>query len=267
MILVEGVALDDLAVQAVHGKVHPRQLGVGVALLLAVEGDFVVCLLVSHFLDEVAGLHEHAGRAAGRVEHHAVVRFDDIDDHAHQRGRREELAAFLRAALRELVEEVFVDAAEDIAGGTPQGFAVEDFDDLSQQIGLEGGVAARQCPLEDFDLVLDALHGIVDGLADLGALRQRRQCLEARLLWKVDGGLALETEADQLLALRGRHLGRNVSSDLRQIILEAVVGMAQKDQAEHRHRIFGGGEFGIGAQLIGGLPELFFQMMQMGRHR
>jgi hypothetical protein len=219
--------------------------------------------LVAHVFDEVAGLHEHARRAAGRVQHQAVVWLDDVDDHAHQRRRREELAAFLCAAHGELVEEVFVDAAEHVAGGGLDGGAVEDLDQLGQQVGLEGRVAARQRALEHFVLGLDHVHGAVDHLAHVRALRQAGDAVEARRFGQVDGGLALEAEPYQRLTLGGRHLRRDVSLDLGQVGLETVVRVAQKDQAEHRHRVFGGGELGVGAQLVGGLPEFVFELLHV----
>ena len=52
--------------------------------------------------------------AAGRVEHAAVVRLDDVDDGLHQRDGREELAAVMRLLVGELGEEVLVDAAEHV---------------------------------------------------------------------------------------------------------------------------------------------------------
>ena len=45
------------------------------------------------FLNELRRLHEHAARAAGRIEHLAAVRFDDLDHQANNRTRSEKLAA------------------------------------------------------------------------------------------------------------------------------------------------------------------------------
>ena len=56
---------------------------------------------------------------------------------------------------------------------------------------------------------------------------------------------------------------RDVSFDLRQIDFEAVVGVAQEDEAEHRHGVFGGGELGVGAQLVGGFPEFVFELLDV----
>ena len=127
-----------------HHQVHARQFGIGVAFFLTVEGDGIVDHGVTDIFDEMAGLHEHARRAAGRIEHEAVIRLDDVNNHAHQRRWCEEFPALLRAAHGELVEEVFVNAPEHIAGGGLDGGAVENLDQFGQQIRLEGGIATRQ---------------------------------------------------------------------------------------------------------------------------
>ena len=65
--------------EAVHGEVHlaqPHRLG---RLLLAVDADLGAGVLLV-VLDEAGALHEHAARAAGRVEDAAVERLDDLDD-------------------------------------------------------------------------------------------------------------------------------------------------------------------------------------------
>ena len=222
------------------------------------EGDGIIGGAVAHMRDEVAGLHKHAGRAAGGVEHQAVVGLDEVDDGAHQRRRREELAALLRAGHRELVQEVFVDAAEHVAGGGADRGAVEDLHQTGQQFGLEGRVTARQRASQHLVIGLDAVHRSVDDLADLGALGQAGDAVEAGLFRQVDRRLALEAELDQFLALLRRHLGRDVGLDLGQEGLEAVVGVAQEDQAQHRHRVLGGGQLGVDAQLVGRLPQFVF---------
>ena len=66
-------------------------------------------------LDELLGLHEHAARAAAGVVDATFVGFEHLDQQADDRARRVELAAELAFGLGELAEEVFVDAAEDVA--------------------------------------------------------------------------------------------------------------------------------------------------------
>ena len=61
------VAGPDRALQAVHREIDLRELGGRLVLLVAVEGDALHRVL-ARILDEVARLHEHAARAAGRIE-------------------------------------------------------------------------------------------------------------------------------------------------------------------------------------------------------
>jgi hypothetical protein len=42
--------------------------------------------------------------------------------------------------------------------------------------------------------------------------------------------------------------------------LEAVGGMTQEDDPEHRHAVFRRGQLGIGAELIGRFPEVRFKV-------
>lgn len=60
----------------------------------------------------MAGLHEHAARAAGGVEDHTVIGLDHVDDGLDDGGRGEELAVVVGVLLGELGEEVFVKAPE-----------------------------------------------------------------------------------------------------------------------------------------------------------
>ena len=227
------------------------------------EGDGIVDHGVTDIFDEMAGLHEHARRAAGRIEHEAVIRLDDVNNHAHQRRWCEEFPALLRAAHGELVEEVFVNAPEHIAGGGLDGGAVENLDQFGQQIRLEGGIATRQGTGQNRVFGLDRVHGSVDDLAHLGPLRQADDSVKTRRLGQVNGRLALKTEFDQCFALGGRHLRRDVGFDVRQVGFETVVGVAQEDQAQHRHRVFGGGELGVGAQLVSGFPQFVFELLHV----
>ena len=67
-------------------------------------------------LDEPLALHEHAAGAAARVVDAALIGCQHLDEHAHDMGRGIELPALLALGARELRQEVFVDAAEDVAG-------------------------------------------------------------------------------------------------------------------------------------------------------
>ena len=143
LVLVVGDGLGDLALQPVDGEVHLGDADGVAVFLLAVEHDLLggVAALV---LDEVAGLDEHAARAARGIEHGAVVRLDDVDDGLHDRGRREELAVVVRLLDGELGEEVFVDAPEDVAGGLLDLLAVEQAHQVFEHLGLEDAVVLGQ---------------------------------------------------------------------------------------------------------------------------
>ena len=112
--LAKGVGLADVAFQSVHSKVHLSEADGGCSFLLSEKGDAVAGVLAEP-LDEMTRLDEHAAGTAGGIEDEAVVRLYDVDDRLHERGRREELAVVLCALHRELHQEIFVDAPEDIA--------------------------------------------------------------------------------------------------------------------------------------------------------
>jgi hypothetical protein len=97
----------------------------------------------------------------------------------------------------------------------------------------------------------------------IGPLRQADDTVKTRRLGQVNGRLALKTEFDQCFALGGGYLWRDVGFDCGQVGLESVIGVAQEDQAQHRHRVFGGGELGIGAQLVCGLPQFVFELLHV----
>ena len=90
---------------------------------------------------------------AGGVENDTVVGLDHVDDSLDDRGRGEKLAVVVRALLRELGEEVFVDAAEHVAGGRAQSFGVECPHHHFEDIGLEALVVFRQLSPEWLEVV------------------------------------------------------------------------------------------------------------------
>ena len=113
-VVVEGVAVGDLGVDAADGEVHLGEAPGRVVGLLAVDADVADAAAVR--LDELLALDEHAARAAARVVDAALVRREHLDEHADDAARRVELAALLALGARELGEEVLVDAAEDVLG-------------------------------------------------------------------------------------------------------------------------------------------------------
>ncbi len=118
-VFVVGVGLLDFAAQTVDREVHLGEVdGVARFFLAAdVHAAFRAFQLFAVFRDELGRLHEHAAGTAGGIEHLAAVRLDDLDHQAHHGTRREKLAAFLAFATREFGQEVFVNLAEQIAGG------------------------------------------------------------------------------------------------------------------------------------------------------
>ena len=115
-VFVVGYGLLDVALQAVDGQVHLGQADGGGVLFQAVEGELLGGVGVQA-LHEMRTLHEHAAGAAGRVEHDAACRFDDVGDQRDQGDRGKELAVVVGLQVGELGQEVFVDAAEDVPGG------------------------------------------------------------------------------------------------------------------------------------------------------
>ncbi|MCY1545094.1 hypothetical protein D9M68_810190 [compost metagenome] len=70
----------NITTQAMHGQVHLGQADGGGVFLCAVEGQQLAGVLLQAFY-EMRALHKHAARAAGGVEHLAVVGFDEVGDH------------------------------------------------------------------------------------------------------------------------------------------------------------------------------------------
>ena len=204
-IVVEGVGFvtgfDD-AVEPVDSHIHQAELGVIFYFLLTVEGHSRVGLHAG-FIHKIAGLDKHAAAAAGGVQQNAAGRLQHIDDHLDQRLRREKHAVVLGDVLCKLIEEIFVDAADDIAAHFVQGVVVEDAEQLGQQRIGEHGIVLGQNAFELFALRLHQLHGVVDHLAQTvhgvaalvgqpGGCDIRRQIDEVFILgfpWQKQGAL------------------------------------------------------------------------------
>jgi hypothetical protein len=82
-IVVEGIGLQNVALQAMHGQVHFGKRDGGAGLLLAVEGDTLHGVLAGLF-NEMAALHKHAPRPARQISHHPMGRFNHIDQGLYQ---------------------------------------------------------------------------------------------------------------------------------------------------------------------------------------
>ena len=250
-IFIVGIALADVAGQAVDGQVHLAQPDRFGHLLLAVDGELGAGVLLV-LRDETGALDEHAAGAAGRVEDAALEGFDDADDELDDGGGGEELAALLALAHGEVAEEVFVDLAEGVSLDV-YGDGVHRLEQFLEQGVLEAVVGLGEHVFEVGVLRLDGPHGLVDGRADVGPLGERDQRREAGRFGKVkDTAGLIVRRADfppSAASGSGQVLGR---------LLKLVVGVAQKHEPQHRDGVFGGFQLGISPQLVGRGPEAGF---------
>ena len=111
-VVVEGVAVGDLAVDAADGEVHLGQPPGGVVRLLAVDGDVADACRRAASTNSSDCTNMPAGAAAGVVDA-ALVGLEHLDQQLDHAARRVELAALLALGAGELREEVLVDAAEE----------------------------------------------------------------------------------------------------------------------------------------------------------
>ena len=220
---------------------------------------------LSALLDEVAGLNEHAARPARGIEDDAVVRLDDVDEDLHERGRGEELAVVLRALHGELHQEVFVDAPEDVATGGAKRLAVEDAEQIFEKSVLEFRIIFGKLIEQRLEVALDSVHRLHERRAEVRALGQRQQGVVTGFLRQHERATFFEIGGGQ------RALGHFpcglVRLDFAQSGVVSVRRVAQEDDAQHRHTIFAGGQLGIGAEIVGGIPEIGFQMLNIGEVR
>ena len=115
-VLEEGVGglPAEVGLDGADGEVHVCEAPGGGVGLLAEDGDVGGVAAVG--LDEGLGLNEHAAGAAAGVVDAALVGFEHLDEQAYDASGCVELAAEFALGLCELAEEVFVDAAEGVAG-------------------------------------------------------------------------------------------------------------------------------------------------------
>ncbi len=171
-VFVVGDRFLDIAFQAVHGEVHRGQADGGGVLFQAVESELLGGVLVPP-LDHPSALHEHATRAAGRVQHRAAGRFDDVGDQRDQRHRGEELAAVVGLLVGKLGQEVFVDAAKDIPGNPLELLGVESAQQVAEHRIIEFLILALgQHAAQVLVVRLDGLHGVDDRLSAVDAVGQ-----------------------------------------------------------------------------------------------
>ena len=268
------VAGADDAGKTVNRHVHQAELGVVRRFFLTVEGHGVVGDH-TRAVDEIAGLDKHAAAAACGIEQYAGGRLDHIDDHLDQRFGREKYAVVGCDGLREFIEEIFVDAADDVAAHVIERVVVEDAQKLRQQRIGEDGVVLGQYADELFALLLDELHRVVDDLAqtvhdmpldvgqvlsgdirrqadEVAVLRVLRQekCAFFREVAGLDGQWATVARGAAFEKLGFDHL-------------KSAVRIAQKNQTQNRHTVLIAGQRRTGAQQIGRGPEIVFEFLNI----
>ena len=250
--------------------IHQAELGVVLHLLLTVEGHSGVGLHAGG-ADKVAGLDEHAAAAAGGVQQHTALRFQDIDDHLDQGFGGEEHPIVLGDILGKFVEEIFIDAADHVAAHLVQGAVVENAQQLRQKLVRENGVILGQNARQLLRLGLHQFHGVVDHLTQavhgvaalVGQFRRGDvggevdQIFILRLPGQKQG--AFGNEVAGLHRQNPAAADRTVFQNFLLHQLEAAVCVAQKNQAQHRHTVLIGGQLGSSPEQISGLPQVRFQ--------
>ena len=116
-------------------------------------------------IDKITGLDKHSAAAAGGVQQNAAGGFQHIDNHLDQGLGREEHAIVLGDVLCKLIEEILVDATDDITAHLIQSTVIENAQQLRQQFIGEDGVILGQHAGKLFGLRFHQLHGVVDDLA------------------------------------------------------------------------------------------------------
>jgi hypothetical protein len=116
------------------------------------------------------------------------------------------------------------------------------------------GVVLGQDALEVVVLGFDGLHGVVDGFADVGAFGELLEVREAGGFGEVEDALGLIVGFTDGAAAGG------LGGEARFGEVEFVVGVAEEDEAEDGDGVFGGFEFGVGAEIVGG--KLFGTIVQ-----
>ena len=75
----------------------------------------------------------------------------------------------MSSVLRKLHQEVFVNPAKHVTGSSAQGLAIEDTQQIFEQIGVEAVIVLRKMTGERLKLRLDGIHGIYQRLTQFSA--------------------------------------------------------------------------------------------------
>ena len=258
-VIVEGVAVGYLPLDAADGEVHLREPPSGVVRFLAVDRDIsiraaAVSVAGCMGADELDRLDEHAGRAAARVVDPAQPGLQHLDQELDHAARGVELAALLPFRARELRKKVLVDATDHIPGAgvlVAHPDVADEVDELAeaQRVERRTGVVLREHVLEHGVVALDRGHGIVEQPADGGLLRLPLEMSPPRLLRNPEDVLG----AVLVRVLRIGAFGPfGIEAGVH--LLEGVGDVLQEDEAEDDMLVFG--RVHAAAQGVGHAPEL-----------
>ncbi len=228
-------------------------------------------------LDELLGLHEHATRPAAGVVDLALVRCEHFDQHLDHRGRGVELPALLALGAGELAEEILVHLAQDVFGLGAR--AEADGGDQVHQLAhlarlqLGAAVALVQDALEARVVGLDGVECLVDADADVPELGLGAQGLPARDLGHPEhishGVVIALLQRGGLVGRIGQvQVGRGVVElgfELLAALVECVRDVFDEDEPKHDVLVLGGVH--AGAQLVGGGPERFLEVLVHAGYR
>ncbi len=245
--MVATVAEPDVAGQAVQGQVHPGQRDGDLLLLLPVDRQLPVGRALVPF-DELGALHEQCRPTARRVEHPAVERLDDLDDQPDDRLRREELPAQPALRHREVRQEVLIDEPERVTRQLARQRR-EQPQQLHQRRLLQPLVPLRQHVPQLGVVHLHQLHRHTDRGAEILLLRKAHQVGQPRRLGQV------QHRPRTVVILCDRPPRAGLGLDLGTDLLEAVLGVRQEDQTEHRTPVLARRKRGVGPQFVGRRPQ------------
>ena len=145
-VVIEGICfvagLND-TVEPVNSHIHQAELGIVLHFFLSIKGHGGIGFHPGG-IDKITGLNKHPTAAAGGVQKDTAGWFQYIDDHLDQGFGREEHTIVLGDVFGKLIEEVLIDAANDIAAHLVQRTVVEDAEQLGQQFVGEHGVVLWQ---------------------------------------------------------------------------------------------------------------------------
>ncbi len=165
--LLDRVALANVGTaDAVQEHVHLAD-GPGAAVEF-LSGQFQVAGITTCLLHVLLRLDEHTARPGTRiVDAHAFLRFDQLDHHANDFGRRVELATLFARTVGEVFDEVFVGRTEQIGElevVVGEGDVVEVLDERHQGVVIHRPLADLAIEVDPLEHVLQRVGvGVLDG--------------------------------------------------------------------------------------------------------